>query len=152
MSRALSTGRGQETVPLPSISTYMQNLRMGEAPCGILSDCVNPRETGRHWLRKTRRVVRSPMQTRAWNDRGRFVGVSCYDLMKDPMAELRRMCRRAGIGFDNEAEREAERCMRANPRNRFGWRACRLDDFGLSWEIVDEAFSSCREKHENPIE
>ena len=97
-------------------------------------------------------MVRLTMQTRAWNDRGRFVGVSCYDLMKDPIAVLRRICRRAGIGFGHEAEREAERYKRANLRNRFGRHAYRLDDFGLSEKMVDEAFSSCREKHESPIE
>ena len=119
---------------------------------GILSDCVNPREIGRHWLRKTRRMVQLTMQTRAWKDRGRFVDVSYYDLMKDPITELGRICRRAGIGFDHEAEREAETYMRANPQNRFGRHAYRLGDFGLSGEMVDEAFSSYREKHEIPIE
>ena len=130
----------------------MPNLRMGEAPCGILSDCVNPRETGRHRLRNTRRMVQSALQARAWNDRGRFVGVSYYDLMKDPMAVLRRICRRGGVGFGQEAEREAEKCMRTNPRNHLGRHACRLDDFGLSGKMVDEAFSSYREKHEILIE
>ena len=131
---------------LPSFCSMVAHGR------GILSDYVNPREIGRHWLRKTRRMVQLTMQTRAWNDRARFVDVSYYDLMKDPIAVLRRICRRAGIGFGDEAEREAERYMKANPRNRFGRHAYRLDDFGLSEKMVDEAFSSYRRKHEIPIE
>ena len=42
--------------------------------------------------------------------------------------------------------------MRTNPRNPLGRHACRLDDFGLSGKMVDEAFSSYREKHEILIE
>ena len=97
-------------------------------------------------------MVQLTMQTRAWNDRSRFVDVSYYDLMEDPIAVLRRIYHRTGIGFGHEAEREAERYKRANPQNRFGRHAYRLDDFGLSEKMVDEAFSSYRQKHEIPIE
>ena len=119
---------------------------------GILSDCVDPREIGRHWCRKTRRMVQLTMQTRVGADPGRFVDVSYYDLTRDPITELRRICARAGIGFDDEAEREAEKYMRANPQNRFGKHAYRLGDFGLSQKTVDETFSCYREKHAIPFE
>lgn len=92
------------------------------------------------------------MQSRVGMDHGQFLDVSYYDLIKDSIAELRRICHQAGIGFDDEAEREAENYMKANPQNRFGKHAYRLGDFGLTDEIVEDAFSPYREKHNVPFE
>ncbi len=119
---------------------------------GMLSDDVDPDEIGKHWCRKTRRMVQRTMQTRVDAEAGRFIDVSYYDLTRDPIAEFRGICKQAGITFDDEAEREATRCMKANPQNRFGRHTYRLGDFGLSEQIVDEAFSSYREKHAIPFE
>ena len=119
---------------------------------GMLSDDVDPDEIGKHWCRKTCRMVQRSMQARVGAQAHRFIDVSYYDLTRDPIAELRGICKQAGIAFDDEAEREAARCMRANPQNRFGRHTYRLGDFGLSEQIVDEAFSSYREKHAIPFE
>ena len=119
---------------------------------GMLSDYVKPGEIGKHWFRKTHRMVQITMQTRAGADPGRFVDVSYYDLTRDPMTELRRICAHAGIGFDDQAERQAEEYLQANPQHRFGKHAYRLEDFGLSRETVDEAFACYREKHAVPFE
>ena len=119
---------------------------------GMLSDHVDPLEIGRHWLQKTRRMVQRAMRAReAAEDRG-FIDVSYYDLTAAPSAELRRICARAGIAFDGEAERRAERCLAANPQNRFGKHNYRLEDFGLSERAVDAAFSSYRAEHSIPFE
>ncbi len=119
---------------------------------GMLSDCVNPNEIGQHWYRKTRRMVQRTMRARVDPEARRFIDVSYYDLTRDPIAELRGICKQAGIAFDDEAEREAARCMEANPQNRFGRHAYRLADFGLTEQDVDESFSSYREKHAIPFE
>lgn len=131
---------------LPSFCSMVAHGR------GIFSDCVEPKQVGSHWCRKTRRMIELTMHARAGTDDTRFLDVSYYDLVKDPVAELRRICRHAGIGFDDNAERAAENYMKANPQNRFGKHAYRLGDFGLSEEIVEEAFSSYRQKHSVPFE
>lgn len=131
---------------LPSFCSMVAHGR------GIFSDCVEPREVGRHWCRKTRRMVESTMQARDGADGARFLDVSYYDLLKDPIAELRRICRYAGIGFDDNAGRAAAKCMRANPQYRFGKHTYRLGDFGLTEETVEEAFSAYRQKHAIPFE
>jgi len=120
--------------------------------CGIFSDDVDPAEIGRHWCRKTQRMVDTAMQTRAGTDTGRFADVSYYDLLEDPIAEVRRICELAGIGFDIGAERSATRYLEANPQNRFGTHNYRLADFGLSEQVIDEAFSSYRQAHAIPFE
>ena len=119
---------------------------------GMLSDYVNPGEIGEHWFRKTHRMVETTMQIRAGADPGRFVDVSYYDVTRDPMTELRRICAQAGIGFDDQSERRAEQYLRANPQHRFGRHAYRLEDFGLSPEAVDGAFARYRENHAIPFE
>ncbi|MCY3952318.1 MAG: sulfotransferase [bacterium] len=119
---------------------------------GILSDHVDPLEIGEHWLRKTRRMVDRSLQVRTGPGDGCFVDVSYYDLTRDPIAQLRRICQHAGIGFDDEAEHAAARCLEANPQNRFGRHIYRLGDFGLSEQVVDEAFASYRERHAIPFE
>ena len=119
---------------------------------GMLSDDVDPDEIGQHWYRKTRRMVQWTMRARVDAEAGRFIDVSYYDLTRDPIAELRGICEQAGIAFGDEAERGAARCMEANPQNRFGRHAYRLADFGLTEQVVDEAFSSYREKHAIPFE
>ena len=119
---------------------------------GLLSDCVDPLEIGDHWFRKTRRMVQRSTQTRGDAGDRRFVDVSYYDLTRDPIAELRRICTRAGIAFDDAAEREAARCIEANPKDRFGRHTYRLGDFGLSEQLVDEGFASYRERYAIPFE
>ena len=119
---------------------------------GIFSDFVDPNEIGRHWHRKTRRMVQRAMQAREDAEARRFIDVSYYDLVTDPIAELRRICRHAGIGFDHGAERGAERCLVANPQNRFGKHVYRMGDFGLSEQIVDEAFAPYRKRYAIPLE
>ena len=119
---------------------------------GLLSDCVDPLEIGDHWFRKTRRMVQRSTQTRGDAGDRRFVDVSYYDLTGDPIAELRRICTRAGIAFDDAAEREAARCIEANPKDRFGRHTYRLRDFGLSEQLVDEGFASYRERYAIPFE
>ena len=134
------------TKALPSFCSMVAHAR------GIFSDCVEPTEVGRHWRRKTRRMVESTMQARDGADGARFLDVSYYDLLKDPIAELRRICRYAGIGFNDNSERATAQYMQSNPQNRFGKHVYRLGDFGLTEGLVEEDFSDYREKHTIPFE
>ncbi len=120
--------------------------------CGIFSDDVDAQEIGRHWCYKTQRMVDLAMQTRAETDSGRFVDISYYDLISDLIAELRRICELAGVEFDKEAEGAAGRYLEANPQNRFGVHEYRLEDFGLSEQVVDEAFAAYRSTYAIPLE
>ena len=135
--------------PRIAIASFCSMVAHGR---GMLSDHVNPGEIGAHWFRKTNRMVHVTMQTRDDADPGRFVDVSYYDVTRDPMTELRRICAQAGIRFEDQAERKAEQYLRANPQHRFGKHAYRLEDFGLSREAVDGAFACYRERHAIPFE
>ena len=133
-------------VAVPSFCSMVAHGR------GIFSDRVDPIEVGRHWGRKTERMVQLSMQTRAETPTGRFVDVSYYELTDRPITELARICELAGIDFDDDAEREAVRFLTANPPNRYGKHNYRLEDFGLDKHAVDEAFAAYREAHAIPFE
>ncbi|MCE2532077.1 MAG: sulfotransferase [Acidimicrobiia bacterium] len=119
---------------------------------GMLSDHVEPLEIGEHWLRKTCRMVQRSMQTRESAEPDRFIDVSYYDLTREPIAELRRICEQVGIAFADEAERQAARCLEANPKDRFGPHNYQLGAFGLSEQTVDETFAAYREEYAIPVE
>ena len=87
---------------LPSFCSMVAHSR------AIFSDAIDPGEIARHWCRKTRRMVELTMHTRDKVNPDQVMDVSYYDLIGSPIAELRRISRRAGIGFGDEAVRIAE--------------------------------------------
>ncbi len=131
---------------LPSFCSMVAHCR------AIFSDAIDPGEIGRHWCRKTRRMVESIMQSRDKVKPDQCLDVSYYDLMSEPIAELRRIAERAGIGFGDDAVRIAEQYLKAHPQNRFGKHAYRLSDFGLNEETIENDFSVYREKYAIPFE
>ncbi len=131
---------------LPSFCSMVAHGR------GMFSDAVDPHEIARHWCRKTRRMVEFTMQTRDRSSADQCIDVSYYDLVEDPIAQLRRIYRRAGIEFSAEAGGIAERYVEAHPQNQFGKHTYRLDDFGLDDETIETNFSHYRERHAIPFE
>ena len=135
--------------PRKALPSFCSMVAHGRA---VFSDRVEPGEIARHWCRKTRRMVEATEAVRADADPDRFVDVSYYDLVADPIGQLRRICERVGIDFGEAAVRRAERYIAANPQNRFGRHSYRLDDFGLSEQVVEENFSGYRERYAIPFE
>ena len=119
---------------------------------GIFSDTVSPIDIGQHWSYKTQRMVNHAMEVRGETPSDRFVDISYYDLVGDPIAQVQRICEAAGIGFNNEALEKADRYLKANPQNRFGKHDYRLEDFGLSEQSIDDAFAAYREAYAIPFE
>ena len=133
-------------VAVPSFCSMVAHGR------GMFSDHVDPIEIGRHWCDKTRRMVEWAMKTRAESPGGRFVDVSYYDLIRDPLAQVRQVYEVAGIDFDDEATELAEQYVAANPQNRFGKHHYQLEHFGLSEQLMDETFAAYRETYAIPFE
>ena len=131
---------------LPSFCSMVAHSR------AIFSDAIDPGEIARHWCRKTRRMVELTMHTRDKVNPDQVMDVSYYDLIGSPIAELRRISRRAGIGFGDEAVRIAEQYLEAHPQNRFGKHTYHLSDFELNEETIEKNFSVYREKHAIPFE
>ena len=131
---------------LPSFCSMVAHSR------GIFSDIVDTAEIAGHWSRKTRRMVELAMATRERVSPDQWVDVSYYDLLEDPLGELRRIARHAKLEFHDEAVRVAKQYLEANPQNRFGRHTYHMSDFGLDEETIDEYFSVYREKYAIPFE
>ena len=135
--------------PRVAVTSFCSMVAHGR---GMFSDHIDPVEIGRHWCDKTHRMVEWAIKTRAEMPGGRFVDVSYYDLIRDPIAQLRGIYEVAGVDFDDEAQGLAEQYVAANPQNRFGKHHYRLEHFGLSEQVIDEAFAAYREAYAIPFE
>jgi NAD(P)-dependent dehydrogenase (short-subunit alcohol dehydrogenase family) len=111
---------------------------------GIFSDAVDPREIGRHWLRKVRRMTDRALAVRDGGAGASFVDVSYYDLLADPIAEVRRIYARAGLTLDPAAEAAMRAASGRDVQHRFGRHVYHGRDFGLSRAGIDEAFAAYR--------
>ena len=131
---------------LPSFCSMVAHSR------AIFSDAIEPSEIGGHWCRKTRRMVELTMKTREGLNPDPCMDVSYYDLIRNPIEQLRRILQRAGVGFGDEAVRIAEQYVNTHPQNRFGRHVYHLSDFGLNADTVEDIFSIYREKYAIPFE
>jgi NAD(P)-dependent dehydrogenase (short-subunit alcohol dehydrogenase family) len=111
---------------------------------GLFSDHVDPREIGRHWLRKVRRMIDCAEAVRDSRNAARFVDVSYYDLIRDPLAEVRRIYASASLTLVPEAEARMREVLARDVQHRYGRHAYSSRDFGLSPARVEETFADYR--------
>ena len=111
---------------------------------GVFSDEVDAREVGRHWLRKTRRMIDRSLAVRDGGAAASFVDVSYYDLLADPLASVRRIYAHAGLDLSPEAEAAMKEVLARDKQHRYGRHVYRTRDFGLSPAAVEETFADYR--------
>jgi hypothetical protein len=140
----VQTHRDPERV-LASFCSMMAHSR------GVFSDRVDPRDVGRHWFRKARRMVARAAETRARFSE-RFIDVRYADLLADPIGEVRRVCAFAGTSLSAEAEARMRAWLAANPQHKHGRHRYRLEDFGLERAEVSAAFAEYRRRLRIPEE
>lgn len=119
---------------------------------GIFSDEVDPREVGRHWLRKVRRMLDRTQAVRdsvaaASDSRARFVDVHYKALVKDPIAEVERIYAAAGRPLDDRARSSMEFARSRDTQHKYGKHVYRPMDFGLSPALIEETFADYRERY-----
>lgn len=135
--------------PGKSVPSFLSMVAHGR---GILSDHVDPEEIAVHWMRKTRRMIERSMEVHRAAAPGVIVDVSYYDLVADPIGELRRAYRAAGVDFSEEAEQAARAIAARNVKGRHGRHVYSLADFGLDAEIVDRHCDVYRHEYRIPVE
>jgi hypothetical protein len=113
---------------------------------GVFSDAVEPTEIGREWLRKVGRLVKRALEERRRRGEDRFLDVYYRDLMDDPMKQIERVYDFAGISLAPRAWERIDRARSVNIRHRYGIHDYRLEDFGLTREMVAAEFSQYRER------
>jgi sulfotransferase family protein len=135
--------------PLTSLASFCSMIAHGQ---GVFSDRVDPRSIGAHWTRKTQRMVNRAMATRDRVGPSRFIDVSYYDLIADPMGEVQKIYRSIGRDLTPEARAAIEAANRARPQNKYGTHRYDLDHFGLDPRSVDMGFARYRARYEIPHE
>jgi len=111
---------------------------------GIFSDQVEPREVGRHWLRKVKRMIDRSAVVRDSRGGASFVDVSYYDLLDDPLAEVQRIYAAAGLELKQDAGDAMKALLARDVQHRHGIHRYRTRDFGLSTAMVEETFAEYR--------
>ena len=119
---------------------------------GVFSDYVDPAEIAEHWVRKVERLMRLSIEVREGRDADRFVDVSYYDLVKDPIPELQRIYAAAGIPFEGDSARAVGQQRKRTVQHKYGRHAYALEDFGLDPERIEETFGFYRTRYGIPIE
>jgi hypothetical protein len=113
---------------------------------GVFSDEVDACEVGRHWSRKIGLMLERSLDGReAARDEG-FTDVSYYDLVADPVAEVRKLYAALDLPFTAEAEKGMGRTREDNPQHKYGRHRYRLEDFGLSSEGVEPLLARYRRR------
>lgn len=108
---------------------------------GILSDHLDTREIAHHWVRKMRRMLERSMEVRNSGNADAFVDVSYYDLVSNPIDEVRTIYRHADIEFTGRVENASAALAARNVKDRHGKHIYSLSSFGLNAEEIDRNFA-----------
>lgn len=135
--------------PLVSTTSFLSMVAHAR---GLSSDLVDVHRVADQWVSKIERLMHRSMDVRRLADPDRFIDVSYYDLLKDPIGELRRIYARAGIPFTEAAREAAQQTAKANRQNRYGRHAYDLASFGLNKAKLDSRLGFYREAYQIPYE
>ena len=135
--------------PMKTLPSFCSMVAHGR---GIFSDHVNPEEIASHWHRKILRMIQATEAVRSRCEMDRFMDVSYYSLITDPIVQLQEIYQWLGMNFDDQAVKCAEQYIKTNPKNRFGRHSYCMRDFGLTEEDVEKSISGYRQKYQIPFE
>jgi hypothetical protein len=130
----------------PSLFSMLTHLQM------IFSDDVDPKQVAGHWLWKIENMARRTLATRErLNDKG-FVDVSYYDLVDDPIPQVRRIYEAAGHDFTPAAHEAMHASRKENKQHKYGRHQYSLADFGMVEADVESRIAPYRARFQVPFE
>ena len=99
-----------------------------------------PKEIGRHWLRKNTRLVE---KCQDFKDRhpDQFIDIRYKDLVQDPIVVARRIYEELHLTWSKDHTTAAEVYIREHQKNKYGKHIYSLGDYGLTDEIIEQNFS-----------
>ncbi len=127
--------------PVTTVASFCSMIAHGR---GIMSDVVDPHEVGRHWLRKTSRMVERAMDTRARRDTGQFLDVAYEDTIADPISVVRQVWDHVGLTPDPGVEAAIRTRRDEQRQHRYGRHVYDLADFALTEADIADAFTTYR--------
>ncbi len=114
--------------PARTAASYSSMIAHGH---GVFTDSVDAHAVAAHWHRKNVGMVEAALRVREHHPAA-FIDVSYYDVIKDPLAQIKRIYEFAGIELSADAVAAMEATRRENPQNKHGVHNYQLADFGLT--------------------
>ena len=118
----------------------------------VFSDDIDAQAFSDHWRRKVMRMIDRSMDARTPSTEARFIDVSYYDVVDNPIGQLKRIYDASGLAFDAAVEAHARDLMTRQVRNKYGRHVYRMEDFGLSKKQIERDFGVYRERYAIPFE
>lgn len=116
------------------------------------SDADHKRYIADHWTDMLARSIARVDAFRAANPDRRIVDVHYADLVRDPLATMRRVYAAFGDELDGQALRAMSDHVDSHPKGRFGRHAYNPLEFGLDAGAIAERFRHYVERYEIPLE
>ncbi len=114
---------------------------------GAFTDRLDPTEIGAEETQRWSSGLELAMQARQDGRReGRFLDVRYQDLLRDPMATVRRIYDRFGMAFTVAAEARMQRFLATHPKDQHGPHRYSLETFGLDARDLAHRFKSYCER------
>lgn len=107
---------------------------------------------GRHWFRKTTRMVERMMDFRRRRTDVPICDVSYYDLVADPLGQVEKIYRHFDMELTQTARRAMEATLAGHRRNRYGVHRYHPQSFGIDEEQWESAYRDYRRAFDLPQE
>lgn len=131
---------------LPSFFSMVYHSRK------IFSDKVSAEIGARHWLRKNSYMMNKAMNFWKQHPNVATMHVSYYDMLKNPMEEMKKIYAFVDLTFDDETARNLEAVDQENKQNKYGVHKYALADFNLTNADIETAFETYRTTFNIPYE
>lgn len=135
----LQTHRDPREVAGSSCSLYEASRVLSVRHC-------EPRALGPHWLETWGEAMDKAMAVRAGANPAQFLDVHYEDLMADPVGQVQRIHRWAGLGGEEAAPAVVQAWLAENPKGRHGAHRYTLERYGLTAPQVAERFRAYDER------
>lgn len=130
--------------PAVTIASFCSMVTHGRA---VFSDHVDPREVGRHWYAKIKRMLERSATARALAPE-RFVDVRYDELLRAPLDAIERIYAHANRPLTEPARQAMQQLSAAETRAHTSRHSYRLADFGLSPHVVRRELASYYGRHD----
>ena len=122
---------------LPSCASFTEVLR------GAFTDHIDKRALGHEVMSRWEEGARLAIECRQGKNGlpgERFFDVHYAELVRSPLAVVRRLYRHFGLEFTDRAETAMRRFVAANPKDKGGVHRYSLEEFGLNPEVEKRRF------------
>jgi len=129
--------------PVMTMGSYCSMMHYSKK---MFQPSSNPKAIGQHWLRKNKRLVEH-CEAFKDNHRDQFMDVCYKDLVADPILTAQKIYLELGLKWSEKHTTLAKKYCVEHKKNKYGKHVYRLEDYGLSPEIITDHFGSYLDRY-----